>query len=314
MVVTPDCGLVQQPINVTIHFGTGYSYSRTYTFGVTITAPNIYIYPGPNVICSSESYTLANSPCGNPVTWSGYNSNVSISGVNANPVTITKINNTSFTLLGTVTACGTTYTASKLIYVGPSGSISNITSEFVETHCHVMGYKFTGVGTDRATTFDWQVDDGTGYVSFGGNNNYATYSGDGSCNPVTIKLTAYNACNSTPYPYFETSSDMCTPFDDPNCLRLLSSSELNNLSVYPNPASNTVTITLKTVKIPEATKKLNEIKSVIIYDRAGNIVMTQKFSAGKTTVRLNLSSLRKDIYTILVSDGKNTGHVRLSKL
>jgi hypothetical protein len=311
--LTPSCGAALSNISVTVTFGFNY----TYTTGVTVTAtsPNPYISPNNSVICTSETYTLNNAPCGNTVTWSGMNSNVSNNGVNNNPITITKINNTDFTLTGTVSGCGNTYSVSKDIHVGPVTAVTGIDQTFVEVHCHISFYKFTALGAVGATSFAWSYDDGSGYQSFGTNSRTANFQGDGSCSLITVKVEASNACSSTPQ-VGTIGSDQCTPYDDPNCSpRLMGELSSKNTLIYPNPTRDRITISIKALKGENLKNTLHEIKSVIIYDdKTGRIMLQKTFSRSMKTVTIDVSQLPADIYTILISDNQNTVSKQLSKL
>jgi hypothetical protein len=312
LTLTPRCGEVQQDVTVTITFGTGYAYTRSYTADVSTNPLSVSINGSSTICSSSQSYTLTGAPCSATVTWTGMNSNVTPSSpATGNPISITKVNNTSFTLTGSVTACGSTANATKLIYVGPPTAVTAITQEDVTVHCHVSFYKFTAVGGDRATNFDWTYTHNSLTNAFGLNARTANFGeGDGSCDPITIQVNATNACSTAPNT-FQVNSDLCAPYDDPNCSGLLANTDSSELTLYPNPATNSFSIALKSET--DKLQKLKDIRYVIIYDRFGQKLMQQNFGQGKRSIQLNISMLRPDIYTVLVSDGVKSSTVKFLK-
>jgi len=87
---------------------------------------------------------------------------------------------------------------------------------------------------------------------------------------------------------------------------------MSNVIIYPNPASDQVTVSLTQVNDTKTTNKLQDIKEIKVLDKYGNVKKIQKYPANSGRVTLNLSNLLLDIYIIEVSDGKNTAKIKLS--
>ncbi len=87
---------------------------------------------------------------------------------------------------------------------------------------------------------------------------------------------------------------------------------MSNVVIYPNPASDQVTVSLKQVNDTKIKTKLQDIKEIKVMDKYGNVKKIQKYPANSSRVTLNLSNLLFDIYIIEVSDGKNKAKLKLS--
>jgi hypothetical protein len=87
----------------------------------------------------------------------------------------------------------------------------------------------------------------------------------------------------------------------------------NSLSVYPNPAQNEVTVSLKTINANNKKGKLTTIKEVKISDKFGTVKKYSKYPPNTRTATINIGALPADVYTIEVSDGVNKVNRQLSK-
>lgn len=86
----------------------------------------------------------------------------------------------------------------------------------------------------------------------------------------------------------------------------------SNVSLYPNPAKDQVTITLKQVNDKNSSAKLQSIKEIKITDKLGNIKRVMKYASTSNSVTVDISNLPIDIYYIEVFDGSNRTTLPLS--
>jgi hypothetical protein len=70
----------------------------------------------------------------------------------------------------------------------------------------------------------------------------------------------------------------------------LDENKINDISLYPNPASDLLHIS--------SSKPISKIK---IYDVTGKVILTKNF-ASKTKIKLEITSLNKGFYTVIISD------------
>ena len=86
------------------------------------------------------------------------------------------------------------------------------------------------------------------------------------------------------------------------------SRSVNNVVVYPNPASSQLLVKLKEpglTKEKENVKQgnLSQILSVTLYDKIGRQRKTIQFDKGSRQVSFNVSEISSDVYYLEVSDG-----------
>ena len=89
-----------------------------------------------------------------------------------------------------------------------------------------------------------------------------------------------------------------------------------NVSLYPNPTINDVTLTVKETgnnTSGKTGKGLKEIKEVKLLDKFGSVKKITKYPAGTKNVRLSLGTLPSDVYIVEISDGVNKVIKRVSK-
>lgn len=150
--------------------------------------------------------------------------------------------------------------------------------------------------------------------------NYKWYVND-----ILVKegpyATSYCTCNyETPEPRqcgensirVEVETSCGTTIAENNFIMYCGYGMISNVTMYPNPASDQVTLSLNQVNNSKIGTKLQDIKEVKILNKYGNIKRVQKFPANSQKVTLNLNILPLDIYFVEVSDGKNKIILRLS--
>jgi len=132
----------------------------------------------------------------------------------------------------------------------------------------------------------------------------SVFGGGDSCHwsPATY-LSNPDTCYPYAFPPFTmtyhvtTFWNHCSPIDSPvtvtvyPCLYVSESNQENDFSIYPNPATNLLTITTTSTQPSE----------IILYDIASRKLMQQKFSGSAT---LNIENLAKGVYLYEVRDEK----------
>jgi len=89
-----------------------------------------------------------------------------------------------------------------------------------------------------------------------------------------------------------------------------------SLTVYPNPASSQITVSLKdlTKKSAATTATLKDIREIKVVDKLGNVRKVSRYAPGNKKVQLDLSGMPNDMYILQVSDGINRANINVSKL
>lgn len=84
----------------------------------------------------------------------------------------------------------------------------------------------------------------------------------------------------------------------------------------PNPASSTVTVSVNEEQLAKqkiAKSNDQDIREISIVDKMGNVLQHKTYSMDTRQVKLNVSTLRSDIYLIKISNGKKWITLRFSK-
>lgn len=279
------------------------------------------VISGPNEFCVTGTYTLpAGSLCGATVTWSlGYLNNypnvASLSCTNCTSTTLTKINNGTALLIATVIFpnSNTTYTYEKYIGVGtpvfkgwynsPTNSAEPLnpwtrTQPNSNEVCY-GAYISTTTDITANATVTWQESGNSGGLTWwqSGNNLHFYFSDIDQWAYFTV--TVINSCGTTSIRYrFNSVSANC------------SGGMLLRVAASPNPATNTVNVSLVE---KEGLKNKKEIKQIRIIDKMGILMKSFEYGNGNTEVNINVNNLSPDVYTIIVFDGKQWYSARLIK-
>lgn len=202
LALTPVCGSNPSNISVTVTVsGSGQYQSNTVV--VTTSSPPTFSINGNNIICSAETYSIPNLPCGANIVWSATPSGlVNLSCTNCLQTTATLIGNPNANLFltATITSCGVIQAPSKTIRCGayPNyyGVISGPTYVGLnKTYTYfVDNTQYPGV-----VPVSWSWPSNWTYQSGGGTNNYVVLKSPSTTNPPTgnIVLNA-QSCN-TPF-------------------------------------------------------------------------------------------------------------------
>ncbi|MBC9914341.1 S8 family serine peptidase [Chitinophaga varians] len=108
----------------------------------------------------------------------------------------------------------------------------------------------------------------------------------------------------------------------------LSSANVTNVTLYPNPATTTVTVNLlpvpqrakdtKTTKPPAKTghkeqQQIETIRQILVLDKMGNRKGFYQYPSGVKTATIRVSHLPKDVYYLQISDGVHQSNLPLIK-
>jgi hypothetical protein len=74
-------------------------------------------------------------------------------------------------------------------------------------------------------------------------------------------------------------------------------SVVNGITVYPNPAKNSLTVDLSNIK-----KEIERSASIVITDVSGKVIITEKLTDQQELARINTGNLNNGIYFITVKN------------
>jgi photosystem II stability/assembly factor-like uncharacterized protein len=149
----------------------------------------------------------------------------------------------------------------------------------------VSTYKiFRGTSRDNMTLI--------GTTSGSGSTQYSDYTAPSGYVYYQVQVVSPNICNPSKS-INTTASNIAT--NDPNGISENSSTQ--NLKVFPNPTTGIVNI--------KFFDKASQSQEIIITDMLGNVVLTETIS-NQTAARLDLSGLSNGIYSLTVSNSKNS--------
>lgn len=250
---------------------------------------------GDDIFCTpiSNSYSLPNLPTGASVIWSIAPSGIATpNSPNATQTTLTKNNNGVVTLTATITStCGTT-TLNKMISVGvPPVTINGPSSICTCTCCNY--YTATSI---PGATYTWSVSPASGN-SAGGNGNQAEVIITSACY-LTVQATTLCGTSSATFHIFVKPAGQCHG----GCSIAY--------TIAPNPAQNTITISLPNTQNKNeqinntAGYSVSSIRLVSIYDASGKLIRQQKFNNSNTNqIQMDVSSLISGSYSVSILDG-----------
>ena len=152
--------------------------------------------------------------------------------------------------------------------------------------------------TDNLTgaTYQWQIDAGTGYSNL---SNAGQFSGTNTPTLTISSTTMSN--NNTLYRCIVTESSNCMDTTDVSTLTVIDNTSINengpsNLTIYPNPTSDQITIDIKGYNGPV---------HIEVYDLQGRLLETT------TKTIVSLKKHAKGIYVLKISYGEVTEEVRV---
>jgi hypothetical protein len=247
---------------------------------------NYFIIDNSNTIsCSNGEVKLFNPNC-LPVTWS-------IVAGSATIVSSTNLSATiSSTTIGQVTirAVAGNYIDEKIIQVGPQHpsnySICGLDPNDGCKYPKVLFKVFTPYPS--GTTFQWYVNN---VLTATTSNPTWTYNPNLSlCGQyIELSVIAITSCGPS------NPAGELVYFQCPDNYRMLSTT--------PNPTKDFVIVKLASVKLNELNNKASKIVEVKITDKMGNVLLQKKYNDNQSEAKINISTLKPDIYNIMVFDG-----------
>lgn len=263
----------------------------------TLDGNDIPAISGPSQICDQGTYTIDNLPTGATVVWSATPSGVVLLQQNGNSVTLTKVGSGQITLSATI---NNSYNVTKSdIQVGTSPVFFNL--YLTSCSCAVIEVKVgessyfapdsPGLSTND-TDYWWGVtppDASPTTYYYGARLPYTAYVSG----LYTVSLSYKGACGwSTPVSQNFNFSDGSL------------------LSLYPNPTSSEVTVSVKNSTTLESLSAITTSStssatsySVKVVDVYGSIIYADT-KIGKQ-FSIPTTALRNGVYSVIVSDGTN---------
>jgi len=262
------------------------------------TIPNLV--SGPIVICSGGAqFTVNNVPQGYTVSWTSSSNIILPENKNVNPIVITGVNGsgTGWMMATLVSTCGSIPLPQYSVWVGvpplfdisgPASIVLNNTEHFV---ADILPRDISSYGIYY---YDWSV---TSKLQFESSHAYRTdaYIKGISLGFGTISFYTTNGCGTSTYNFL---------------VRVVSS---KSLSIYPNPASNEITIEIDdeanfedTSSSLLMTENLSDTEYLVtIYNNAGMPVFFNKYS-NVNEIKISTSSWQSGIYYIVLTlNGEN---------
>jgi len=248
------------PASTTVYtvLGTSNGCSSTKTIAVSVFSPLMSI-SGPTSICRGQTASLT-AASADSYTWSNGSP---FAGIVVSPTVSTVYSVAALTSTGNL-SCPST--ASVNLMVNPLPTVTAVSSK--TSVCRGQSFTLTAGG---ASSYSWNTGATTGTVvtssTLVANVNY------------TVEGTDANGCRNTAVITIKVNS--CIGIEEP---------EANPISVYPNPASQQLTLNTnlamgKTLKIWDATGKL-------VYETP----------VKQTSINLNIASWASGIYTLGITE------------
>jgi len=239
---------------------------------------------GPTIVCSTNTtFTLSNVPAGSTISWSK-SSNISyVSGQGTTSYVVTSNGNGSGYITATVTgSCGSLPVPQYNVWVGGYSS-SDYPVSGPGSACHNQNVYYNTVTLPNATNYTWswptdwtyQSGQGTPYLSL--NTGPTSYGG-----AVTVRVA--NNCDAGGSPAVQyTSVSSCGGYAA--------------LSVYPNPTSDEINVSLD--EYDSSGKKTDEVPpdsnfQVALYDK--NQRKLALIQANDRLVKIPVKDLPDDTY------------------
>jgi PKD repeat protein len=262
-----NANLTVSPVSNTNYTVTGTSAAgcvKTTTASITVgSAPSISV--NSSTICAGSTTTLSASGV-TSYTWN--------TSSNANSIFVSPASTSVYTVTGNLTGCAVAaiQTATVTVNSLPNVIMGSVAGPLCVANAPVAlsgnptGGTFSGAGVS-GTDFDPSI---SGAGTFTLMYDYIDVNGCSASSSQTVNVS------------------LCTGVTE------LSGS---NISVYPNPANDAITVSMDASLINHTTFEL--------YDAIGKLVITEKVTNPYTTIVIN--SLAKGIYTVrIVSEGKQT--------
>jgi len=304
----PACGITPKSVSVVANL-TGYNIP----VGTISTALAPYSITGtPSPVCTSGTYSIANLNCPSAsVVWSVSPAIATLSCTSCTQTTLTKAGNGSVTLSASITGgciAGTT-TLNQTLYVGaPQISVTGTQGGCSGSY---QSWYLSAAPSQNGHNYNWFVN----YV--GPNSSIYLANPDGSSTYADVRgggqvtLNYADACNVAQSAGLTVYSTCQTSF--------------SAVTVAPNPAVNTVTITAKASsslsKTNSADLKANSaalqtgvagfISQIKVFDISGRLKKTFHYATKISSAEINVSDLVPGIYLLEISNGTEVTHEKI---
>lgn len=191
----------------------------------------------PNAVCSSTNYTLLGVPPGAAITWTT-SSNIQIAnGQGTTTVSLQPASGGPGTISVSVSICGTTYTDTRSVTVGPPIFAYFTVNGQPTSNATVCVNNFASIETlpfDANSSYTWSLSNpGNAYLTNYGNANTAFNAYTADCYGLTLQIS--NVCGTT-----QAGLTICAQ----NCFA--------RYAVQPNPAKDYLTVEFENVDNADA--------------------------------------------------------------
>ena len=265
------------PTTTTTYTVTGANASAcTATASVTVTvltAPTITATATPAAVCEGGSSVLT-AGGGATYMWTG--------SVSTNPYTVTPASTTTYSVTGT-DGSGCSATNSVTVTVNPLPTVSVVFPPELATVCKDSLVALSG-GSPAGGVWS-----GTG-VS--GSNFLANTTGSFT---ITYTYTDGNSCSNS------ATGDITVE----NCTSISEYSS-NEMVVYPNPASDVITISFGKVDASQV--------EITLFDLSGRLVSNEVLNLNGSSVEVSVNQLPAGVYTLKVKAGTDVFFTKITRL
>ncbi len=238
-----------------------------------------------NGVCNStKTYSVANQT-GVSFTWSVPTGATILSGQGTNSLSVSFGSGFVSGNISVIASsnCGPSTSLSKLVKAIPAvpASISGPTINCYNDNSVVYSCALSS----GATSYDWTAPAGTIFNSGQGTStvNVSFNAAAGTSSP--IKVRANNACGSSTYKSLILTFSQCFARTE---------MELSEINLYPNPATNEVTIDLG-----ERDAQMINVKCV---NTIGQVVYQTEMMSQNSTLKINTSSFAEGLYIITLNN------------
>jgi hypothetical protein len=298
--LTPSCGVALSNVIVTVRV-LSQDY-KTYTCTLNVSSPSMSINGSLAFCTGNQNYTINNLPCNASVVWEVTPSGIaSPSCTSCNSTTLTQTGNGIITLKATITACGNNTVITENIQIGHPV----VTAIIGMTHTGTIlgGITLNLSVAESATSYSWSVAGGTIQGSSTGQSVSVKVN---NCNPDYLQfiyfnadVTLQNSCGTGDL-YGEWVYAECTDLGEPERSNphnpKITDAAIINLSIFPNPAKNTLYVTIPNTKLSRPV--------ITIYDIYGKQMI--KLTSPSQINVINISNWAQGTYIVKIDDGKKT--------
>lgn len=274
-------------------------------------APNGSIISGSTQFCNTpETYSIPDLPAGATVTWS---INPAVGRVNlttsGNTVTLTRTGNGYVQLSATINGnCGSVNLSPINIFVGIPQITNIVMSTIYDTGfwcAYARGNYFDielQPGQDPNNyTFELQLVDPitdqvfVSYTVYGGHGTFASYRPPYTNYILKARVIDHPCGPSNSWFGYEMEFTDCS-----------NNYRVSNFNIYPNPASNDLTIEYSIPEDGENLSKLGQQKDVKLYNQKGEVMLSSLWIENEQKLKLDTKNIPNGTYFLHIKEGKET--------